>query len=104
MNALEFLVDTTRNVIGADYSNAKAANVLIAASGKLDDLRALYIHKEEIKDREEERPPKNLLSKLIEDMNNENREQGFTIPDEDYSSLENPYVKPEKSDDDGLEI
>ena len=100
MKALELLIDAVKNAIEADYSNAKAANVLIAASGKLDDLRALYIHKEEIKDREEERPPKNLLSNLIEDMNNENREPGFTIPKEDYSSMENPYVKPEKSDDD----
>ncbi len=104
MNSLELLVGTTKDAIGAGYPDSKAANMLNATSDKIDDLIALHNHKEEIKDKEKEQPPDNILSKLIEDMNRENREEGFTVPNEDKTPSDNPYIQPEQSDDDDLEL
>lgn len=104
MNSLELLVGTTKDAIGAGYPDSKAANMLNATSDKIDDLIALHNHKEEIKDKEKEQPPDNILSKLIEDMNRENREEGFTVHNEDKTPSDNPYIQPEQSDDDDLEL
>ena len=101
MNALELFVETTKNSIRAGYPDEKAAHVLVGASEKVDELKA-NLNKDN--DDRVEQPQNNILSKLIEDMNNENRETGFSVSNEDETSLANPYVQPEKSDDDDLEL